>query len=175
MKPMEARFWEKVDFGDVVSCWEWTAGKTTTGYGMFKIDGERRRAHRVAWLLTYGQWPRKGMTIDHLCRNRACVRVDHMEIVSQGVNALRGVGPCAINARKGVCLKGHPYDAVKINGGRFCTACRREYTREHMRRYRKMKKLTGRVDRAATHSVETTSPDGQVPNTSHPACQPGDK
>ena len=74
------------------------------------------------------------MTLDHLCRNRACVRVDHLELVTNKVNVLRGVGACAVHARKDACPKGHLYDAVY--GQRLCTVCKAEYMRKYGSAYR---------------------------------------
>jgi hypothetical protein len=71
------------------SCWEWTGYRDKDGYGMFGLRGAGRRAHCVAWTLDHGQIP-DGAEIDHLCRNRACVRPSHLELVTHRENILRG-------------------------------------------------------------------------------------
>ena len=48
------RFWDKVDKDGPDGCWEWTAGRSITGYGRFLVDGKNRLAHRVAWELVRG-------------------------------------------------------------------------------------------------------------------------
>lgn len=113
------RFWAKVERGE--GCWEWVAGRTGRGYGAFWIDGKQYLAHRIAYELEVGPIP-KGMTLDHLCRNRACVRPDHLEVVSRGENVLRGEGLTAVNARKTHCPRGHEYDLIS-GGRRRCRTC----------------------------------------------------
>lgn len=73
-------------------CWEWPGKKSAEGYG----QGRGGYAHRLAWQALNGPIP-EGLQIDHLCRNRACVRPDHMELVTRKENILRGVSPQAIN------------------------------------------------------------------------------
>lgn len=49
---------------DLLGC---EAGATASGYRAIQIDGKKYKAHRLAWLLHYGAWP-KGI-IDHINRN----------------------------------------------------------------------------------------------------------
>jgi len=81
-----------------------------------------------------------GLQLDHLCRNRACVRPDHLEPVRSRENTLRGFGPSAINARKTVCAHGHPFDEANTgrspNGRRFCRECGRIRARAYQARRR---------------------------------------
>ena len=132
------RFWEKVDtdgplpesLPDLGPCWLWMAGKHARGYGVFSVcdaDGlwGAALAHRVAWALAYGDIP-AGRVIDHLCRVTTCVRPSHMEVVTQGVNALRADNPMAANAKKIVCVRGHNnWFIVRSTGWRQCRDCAR--------------------------------------------------
>jgi HNH endonuclease len=79
------------------------------GYGRVYIDnrGRWRKAHVVAWETTFGPVP-TGLQLDHLCRNRACCNVLHLEPVTSRENTLRGFGPTAANAKKVECPKKHP-------------------------------------------------------------------
>jgi hypothetical protein len=138
------RFWAKVDCdgpkqpGFSTPCWLWTAS-TSQGYGRFGNWDDRSRtqlAHRVAYEMFVGPVP-SGLTIDHLCRNALCVNPGHFELVTSGVNALRGSGPAAANARKTHCSAGHEFDAENTylyKGRRECRACRREALRAWKRR-----------------------------------------
>lgn len=127
---VEARFWVKVD--KTSDCWVWTGAVNSRGYGSFGLQGSMRQAHRVAYELLVGPIP-AGLVLDHLCRNRLCVRPEHLEVVTNRENVLRGVGACATNARKTRCVKGHPLVgenlSIEKGGGRRCVTCRREKAR----------------------------------------------
>lgn len=69
------RFWSKVTVADS-GCWEWTASKKGGGYGQFGYMGRPRAAHRVAWLLTFGD--PGAMSVLHACDNPPCVNPDHL-------------------------------------------------------------------------------------------------
>jgi HNH endonuclease len=110
-------------------CWLWTGARKSHGYGGITVLGRRgRSAHRIGYELYVGPIP-EGMTLDHLCRNRMCVRPDHLEPVSNTVNVLRGMSPFAINARATHCVHGHEFTADNIlrhpsrPNGRKCLAC----------------------------------------------------
>lgn len=121
-----ARFWAKVDKSGTGGCWRWTGKLTPNGYGTFYDF----RAHRIAFTLVRGVVPAE-KTLDHICRNRACVNPDHLEIVTNKVNILRGTSPTAINARRTHCKKGHEFDAVDTYGRRHCSSCRKAYKRSY--------------------------------------------
>jgi hypothetical protein len=79
---------------DDLGCWVWTGSLDSGGYGKFRatIDGRKRSlsAHRAAWLAFRGSIPYP-LVPDHLCRNRACVNPEHMEVVTGRVNTQRGL------------------------------------------------------------------------------------
>jgi hypothetical protein len=121
------RFVVKVDFGE--ECWDYTAGIDKDGYGQFSgPGGESVKAHRFAWEAFVGPIP-PGMMPDHLCRNRRCVNPDHLEIVTNRVNVLRGESFAAVNARKTHCIRGHEFTPettrLTSKGHRQCRICRR--------------------------------------------------
>lgn len=136
-RPVEERFWEKVKKTE--KCWNWTAGKVPDGYGKFTVNGRLKLAHRVSYEMEFGAIP-SGLTLDHLCRNRACVNPKHLEPVSNKENVLRGFSYSAVNARKESCPKGHPYDHEGPNGGtkrsRRCNTCSKEAAKRMRDSYR---------------------------------------
>lgn len=81
-----ARFQSKVD--RTGTCHLWTAHVQTRGYGELTVNQKKHLAHRLAWELANGPIP-GDLTIDHLCREKRCVRVEHLELVTRRENTLR--------------------------------------------------------------------------------------
>lgn len=97
--PVEPRFWAKVDkSGD---CWNWTAGMFPDGYGSFRYNGTMTGSHRVSYELEHGPIP-EGMQVDHICRNRKCVRPDHLRLVTHTQNRQNHGGPMRTNKTSGI-------------------------------------------------------------------------
>jgi hypothetical protein len=123
------RFWSRVDREAPLGCWDWVAGKLSSGYGSFRTGNRAHVAHRYAYEALIGPIP-DGLQLDHLCRNRSCVNPDHLEVVTQRVNLARGVSPPAINARKTHCSRGHEFTDENTyrspDGYRGCRTCRYE-------------------------------------------------
>lgn len=71
------RFWSKVDIGAIDECWEWQAAIAKVGYGAFNYEGQQTGAHRVAYMLHYGDIP-EGKEICHRCHNRPCCNPHHL-------------------------------------------------------------------------------------------------
>lgn len=127
------RFFAKVQQA-ANGCWTWTAG-LDNGYGRFRSGKRLVKAHRYSYTHLVGAVP-NGLQLDHLCRNRACVRPDHLEPVTSRENILRGDAPAITRARhsgKTECLRGHPYDELNTyarpDGHRACRTCARDRRR----------------------------------------------
>lgn len=108
-------------------CWEWPLTKGER-YAQFKHGGRLHLAHRFSYEVFVGSIP-EGLTIDHLCRNTACVRPEHLEPVTMRVNVLRGDSFASHNKRKTHCDSGHEFtlENTRINGdgSRGCRECGR--------------------------------------------------
>ena len=88
-------FWKRVNKSGPGGCWIWTGYIHKTGYGGLAttlplIAGGSRLAHRASYELHRGDIP-KGTHLDHLCRVRACVNPEHLEVVTPKVNTERGL------------------------------------------------------------------------------------
>lgn len=104
---------------DVFGCWVWKGSKDPY-YGIIRINGVVLKAHRVSYELFIGPIP-TGMTLDHLCRNRACINPAHLEPVTLRENISRRQRPL-----KSHCPQGHPYDEANTytyKGSRHCRLC----------------------------------------------------
>lgn len=116
-------------------CWEWKLSTFNNGYGQKRHGGKTMLAHRYMYELHRVPIP-GGLCLDHLCRNKICVNPKHLEAVTMKENAMRGVGPASINAKKTHCAKGHPYRGRNLRidsctGQRICRICRNRIKRNN--------------------------------------------
>lgn len=134
----QARFWAKVALPNANGCMLWLGRPTPADYGQFWLDGRYLGAHRVSYVLAYGEIP-EGLQVDHVkargCVSTMCVAPEHLEAVTQRENIRRGAAgrgpnraPLLWNARKTHCPQGHPYAGDNLyahKGYRYCRTCRK--------------------------------------------------
>lgn len=68
-------------------CWLWIGATNGGGYGSVTLrKSAGLLAHRVAYVMEHGpfDWT---LTVDHICRNKACVNPSHLQLVTHSVNA----------------------------------------------------------------------------------------
>lgn len=137
MTLVNPRFWAKVDKGGpmpdpetgvTTCCYQWLGSLVNQGYGCFWWQDRQFGSHQAAWLLAGNELPVHPLTLDHLCRNRACVRLDHlcvatklMQEVNKGLNknntsGERGVTLCKQTGKWRVLIR---YEGRLYSGGRY--------------------------------------------------------
>ena len=120
------RIFNKIIIDNKTNCWNWIGGKDQQGYGQGFYNHRRERVHRILYAFFKGKIPRgKIMQLDHLCRNTSCCNPEHLELVSQKTNVLRGEGITAQAARRVNCIHGHPLEKTRNGKRRWCRICDR--------------------------------------------------
>ena len=78
-----AAFWRRMQRAAGDACWLWTGSRRigANRYGLVRVGDRQVAAHRVAWLLSRGPIP-AGMYVCQRCRNRLCVRPDHLYLAA---------------------------------------------------------------------------------------------
>lgn len=147
------RFWSKVQVTE--GCWEWTAGRNANGYGVFWLDGKMHLAHR----LSFGAAP-GSPELDHLCRNRPCIRPDHLEPVSHKINMQRGHFGSKIE-----CRWGHEYTEentfiTKATGARHCRIC--QNVQVYMAGVRRGERKSSKWDYEVSRRIIGNHPDANL-------------
>lgn len=118
-------------------CCRWTGTLDIGGYGQVGWHGRVWAVHRLLYQHFIGPVP-PGLTLDHLCRNRACCNPWHLEPVTNHQNILRGTVP---SANRELCKNGvHDITTVgslftDSDGCERCVECRRESKRRYAERH----------------------------------------
>lgn len=69
-------FWQRVRESPD-GCWRWNGVTLDSGYGQLMFATQKWRAHRLAWVLTFGPIP-PGMVVCHACDTKLCCNPSHL-------------------------------------------------------------------------------------------------
>jgi hypothetical protein len=120
----------EIDKSSATGCWRYPNKPNNNGYVEIRFNTVKTVSHRLVWQFLRGPIP-DAFVLDHLCRNRTCCNPDHLEIVTEQVNILRGIGNAAENAKKTHCPRGHEYSGENViiykDRKRHCRTCERNW------------------------------------------------
>lgn len=115
------------------SCLLYTGSLDHKGYGRISINYRAWKVHRWMYEHFKGTVPFH-LVVDHLCNNRSCINLKHLEVKTQRENILRGTSFAAKNAKKVYCDYGHKFPNTSTKGKpRRCSPCSKLFnTRANM-------------------------------------------
>lgn len=120
------------------ACLVWTCARNGKGYGQIRVARKRLvQVHRLA--LEWSQGPLSaGSEVNHRCRNRACVRVDHLELLTKAEHMRVDRAQRLAGSRRRGLLRRKRTDlpeGVTPNGSRFMARIRRGGRVEYLGSY----------------------------------------
>jgi hypothetical protein len=99
-------------------------GINQNGYAYVALSGKPYSAHRLAWFMSYGEWP--DGDIDHVNRNRSDNRLCNLRVVSRSENKLNQ------NRQRN---NKHGYPGVTLDRGRWAAKITVKYEVIHLGTY----------------------------------------
>lgn len=115
IRALWARAEDRIHHEPNTGCWLYGGSISGRGYGMLSHRAKNLSVHRLAYERFKGPIP-TGLVVDHLCRTPLCVNPDHLEVVTQFENVMRGRAFVARYAKVTHCAAGHAYDAGRCGG-----------------------------------------------------------
>lgn len=118
-----------------IDCMLWAGSLTPNGYARVSIKNDMGNwtnavLHRQLYLALVGDIP-YGYVLDHLCGNRCCINIDHLEPVTNTENLNRGKRP---NVYTNYCNNGHLLVLygyyTTTRGSRICKQCNRDRSKK---------------------------------------------
>lgn len=110
-------------------------GKPEDEYVKLRARPNRGRyLHIVEWERVHGPVP-EGLKIDHLCSNKACYEITHLDPVTQSENVrrsyARGERPPRTHCRNGHSLEGDGNFRMQHDSYKVCRPCQQAANRRY--------------------------------------------
>jgi len=107
-----SRIYARVELDPTTGCLVWPGLKTEKGYGMIRVRGceSKHYVHRIVLSHAMGYALAPTEEVHHGCFNRACVNVEHLQVLSTAEhNRLHGRRGCGESNPfwKSHCIRGH--------------------------------------------------------------------
>lgn len=131
-KEIISRFMNFVNPEPNTGCWLWSGAIDKSGYGVFRLEGKNKKAHRMSYHIFKEDIPEK-LQVNHKCDVRCCVNPDHLWVGTQKENILDAVSKKRMAMQKVThCPRGHELSGDNLilhkrrtrpNPGRECRIC----------------------------------------------------
>ena len=108
-------------------CINWPKYIGKNGYGRKYLNGKMLNAHRAIWIEANGPID-MGLVVDHICKNKKCVNLKHLRLLTQSQN-IHGL-ELATKCQAGHLMSGQNL-YIKPNKTRNCMECARLYRRTY--------------------------------------------
>lgn len=127
------RFWKYVKKDKYTACWEWVGGINSTGRGIFWLNGKTPKAHRISWVIHYGEIPTNQLIL-HYCDNGKCVRPEHLFLGTYKDNTQDMLTKGRGNKPKGEDHWNSKLDALEVNSirGMYLTGVKQKEIAKRM-------------------------------------------
>lgn len=139
------KFFDRINPEPNTGCWLWGGCIHHSGYGNFKFKGKLFSAHRLSWVLHFGEVP-KDLWVLHKCDVRACANPQHLFLGSASDNMFDMHNKKRHKKmwfKNSHCRNGHEYTKensyINPKGLRNCRVC----IRACVKKYADKKKLGG--------------------------------
>jgi hypothetical protein len=125
----------------MTECILWTGYIQANGYGKRYFNGQATTAHAAAYIEAYGPLPDEPppdgsarWEIHHRCETRACVNLEHLEVITAGEHQRRHPPKPLTHCKHGHALT--PDNLDRACTYQRCLTCKRRVGREADRRRR---------------------------------------